>query len=82
MEEKVLKLEEIEVKLKEIPIVIEKLKSEHNQLLGYQAALLDVEKEKTEESSKEKKKSYWHHRCILREYTRRLRLISKKGIDN
>ena len=28
------------------------------------------------------KKSYWHHRCVLREYTRRLRLISKKGIDN
>jgi hypothetical protein len=28
------------------------------------------------------KKSYWHHRCVLREYTRKLRLISKKGVDN
>ena len=51
-----LKLEEIKTKLKEIPIVIENLKAEHNQLLGYQAALLDNEKSKIEETSKEKKK--------------------------
>ena len=56
MEEKVLKLEEIETKLKEIPTVMENLKAEFNQLLGYKASLLDSEKEKKEETSKEKKK--------------------------
>ena len=51
-----LKLEEIEAKLKEIPIVMENLKAELNQLMGYKAALLDSEKEKPEETPKEKKK--------------------------
>ena len=51
-----LKIEEIEAKLKEIPMVIENLKAEHNQLLGYKTALLDSEKQKIEETSKEKKK--------------------------
>ena len=51
-----LKLEEIETKLKEIPITIDSLKAELNQLLGYKTALLHVEEEKKEEPSKEKKK--------------------------
>jgi tetrahydromethanopterin S-methyltransferase subunit G len=47
-----MKLEDIEKRLQEIPVMLEQLKGEHNQLLGYKQALLDIEEKK-----KEKKKS-------------------------
>ena len=46
-----MKLEEIEKRLKELPTIMEQLRAEQNQLLGYKQALLDIE-----EKSKEKKK--------------------------
>ena len=46
-----MKLEEIEKRLQELPLIMEQAKAEQNQLLGYKQALLDIE-----EKSKEKKK--------------------------
>lgn len=46
-----MKLEDINKRIKEIHVLLEQLKSENNQLLGYKQALLDIE-----EKSKEKKK--------------------------
>jgi hypothetical protein len=43
-----MKLEEIEKRIQEIPVLLEQLKSEHNQLLGYRQALLDIEEKKKE----------------------------------
>ena len=45
--------EEVAKRIGEIPIMIEQLKAEHNQLLGYQAALTQMEET---EKPKEKKK--------------------------
>ena len=39
-------LEEVDKRLKEIPVVLEQIRSEQNQLLGYKQALLDMEDEK------------------------------------
>ena len=47
-----MKLEDIEKRIQEIPVILEQLKAEQNQLLGYKQALLDIEDKK-----KEKKKS-------------------------
>tara|TARA_R100000963_G_C4583933_1_gene63786 strand:+ start:182 stop:322 length:141 start_codon:yes stop_codon:yes gene_type:complete len=41
-------LEDIDKRLKEIPAILEQLKAEQNQLLGYKQALLDIEKTKEE----------------------------------
>ena len=46
-----MKLEDIEKRLQELPGIMEQLRAEQNQLLGYKQALLDIE-----EKSKEKKK--------------------------
>ena len=39
-------LEEIDKRLQEIPVVLDQIRSEQNQLLGYKQALLDMEDEK------------------------------------
>lgn len=39
-------LEEIDKKLQEIPVVMDQIRSEQNQLLGYKQALLDMENKK------------------------------------
>ena len=39
-------LEEINKRLQEIPAVLDQIRSEQNQLLGYKQALLDMEDEK------------------------------------
>jgi len=41
-------IEDIDKRLKEIPALIEQIKAEQNQLLGYKQALLDIEKTKKE----------------------------------
>ena len=41
-------IEDIDKRLKEIPVLIEQIKAEQNQLLGYKQALLDIEKTKKE----------------------------------
>ena len=46
-----MKLEDIHKRLQELPAIIEQLRAEQNQLLGYKQALLDIE-----EKNKEKKK--------------------------
>jgi len=46
-----MKLEDINKRIKEIPVLLEQLKSENNQLIGYRQALLDI-KEKNEEKKK------------------------------
>ena len=46
-----MKLEDIDKRLQELPAIIEQLRAEQNQLLGYKQALLDIEEE-----NKEKKK--------------------------
>ena len=46
-----MKIEDIDKRLKELPAIIEQLRAEQNQLLGYKQALLDIE-----EKNKEKKK--------------------------
>ena len=51
-----MKLEDIEKRLQEIPALLEQLKSEHNQLLGYRQALLDIEEKKKEAKDSDKKK--------------------------
>ena len=51
-----IKLEDIEKRLKEIPALIEQLKGEQHQLLGYRQALLDIEEKKKEAKDSEKKK--------------------------
>ena len=51
-----MKLEDIEKRIKEIPVLLEQLKGEHNQLLGYRQALLDIEEKKKEAKDSEKKK--------------------------
>ena len=46
-------LEDIDKRLKEIPVLLEQLRAEQNQLLGYKQALLDIEeKEKESKDSK------------------------------
>ena len=47
-----MKLEDIEKRLVEIPIIIENLRAEHNQILGYKQALLDIEENKTKKKGK------------------------------
>ena len=44
-------IEDIDKRLQEIPAILEQLRAEQNQLLGYKQALLDIK-----EKSKEKKK--------------------------
>ena len=39
-------LEEIDKRLQELPAVLDQIRSEQNQLLGYKQALLDMEDEK------------------------------------
>ena len=51
-----MKLEEIEKRIQEIPVLLEQLKGEHNQLLGYRQALLDIEEKKKEAKDSDKKK--------------------------
>jgi len=51
-----MKLEEIEKRIQEIPVLLEQLKSENNQLLGYRQALLDIEEKKKEAKDSDKKK--------------------------
>ena len=51
-----MKLEEIEKRLQELPTIMEQLRAEQNQLLGYKQALLDIEKTEDEMKDKEKKK--------------------------
>ena len=51
-----MKLEEIEKRLKEIPGILEQVKAEHNQLLGYKQALVDIEEKKKEAKDSDKKK--------------------------
>ena len=46
-----MKLEDIDKRLQELPAILEQLRAEQNQLLGYKQALLDIE-----EKNKEKKK--------------------------
>ena len=46
-----MKLEDIDKRLKELPAIIDQLRAEQNQLLGYKQALLDIEVK-----NKEKKK--------------------------
>jgi len=41
-----MRIEDIDKRLKEIPDILEQLKNEQNQLLGYKQALLDIAKEK------------------------------------
>jgi|TARA_Y100000310_G_scaffold311265_1_gene357388 tetrahydromethanopterin S-methyltransferase subunit G len=43
-----MKLEDINKRLEEIPVLLEQLKAEQNQLLGYKQALLDIAKEDKE----------------------------------
>ena len=43
-----MKLEDIDKRLQEIPVLLEQLRAEQNQLLGYKQALLDIEKTKEE----------------------------------
>ena len=47
-----MKLEDIDKRLKEIPALLESIKAEQNQLLGYKQALLDIKEE-----NKDKKKN-------------------------
>ena len=51
-----MKLEDIEKRLQELPVMIEQAKAEQNQLLGYKQALLDIEKTEDDMKDKEKKK--------------------------
>ena len=51
-----MKLEDIEKRIQEIPVLLEQLKGEHNQLLGYRQALLDIEEKKKEAKDSDKKK--------------------------
>jgi hypothetical protein len=51
-----MKLEDIEKRIKEIPVLLEQLKGEHNQLLGYRQALVDIEEKKKEAKDSDKKK--------------------------
>jgi len=50
-----MKLEDIEKRLKDIPVILEQLKAEQNQLLGYKQALLDIEEKKEVKDSEKKK---------------------------
>jgi len=50
-----MKVEDIEKRLKEIPVILEQLKAEQNQLLGYKQALLDIEEKKEVKDSEKKK---------------------------
>ena len=50
-----MKLEDIEKRLQEIPVILEQLKAEQNQLLGYKQALLDIEEKKEVKDSEKKK---------------------------
>tara|TARA_Y100000310_G_scaffold45439_1_gene42344 strand:- start:774 stop:932 length:159 start_codon:yes stop_codon:yes gene_type:complete len=51
-----MKLEEIEKRLQELPTIMEQLKAEQNQLLGYKQALLDIDKESNGKEEKKEKK--------------------------
>ena len=50
-----MKLEDIEKRIQEIPVLLEQLKGEHNQLLGYRQALIDIEEKKKEAKDSDKK---------------------------
>ena len=50
-----MKLEDINKRIQEIPVLLEQLKGEHNQLLGYRQALLDIEEKKEETKIKNNK---------------------------
>ena len=50
-----MKLEEIEKRLQELPTIMEQLRAEQNQLLGYKQALLDIEEKKEVKDSEKKK---------------------------
>ena len=39
-------LEQVDKRLQELPAILEQIKNEQNQLLGYKQALLDMEDEK------------------------------------
>ena len=43
-----MRIEDIDKRLKEIPVLLKQLGDEQNQLLGYKQALLDIEKEDNE----------------------------------
>jgi len=49
-----MKLEDIESRLKELPDIIKQLETELNQLVGYRQAIVDVEEEKKEEKKNKK----------------------------
>tara|TARA_R100000750_G_scaffold51451_1_gene36487 strand:- start:253 stop:408 length:156 start_codon:yes stop_codon:yes gene_type:complete len=51
-----MELEKLEKRLKELPDMIEQLKAERNQLLGYRQALLDSAEESKEENKDSNKK--------------------------
>jgi tetrahydromethanopterin S-methyltransferase subunit G len=51
-----MKIEDIEKRLQDLPVLLEQIKAEQNQLLGYKQALLDIEKTEDEMKDKEKKK--------------------------
>ena len=52
-----LEISDIDKRLSEIPVKIQQLESERNQLLGYKQAIIDRldEKEKADEGKKDKK---------------------------
>ena len=50
-----MKLEDINKRIQEIPGLLEQLKSENNQLLGYRQALLDIEEKKKESKNNKEK---------------------------
>jgi len=47
-----MKLEDIEKRLQELPLIMEQAKAEQNQLLGYKQALLDIDKKEIKEKKK------------------------------
>lgn len=47
-------MKDIDNRLEEIPTVLENLRAEFNQLLGYKKALLDAEENKEPKKGKEK----------------------------
>jgi len=49
-----MKVEDINSRLEEIPAILENLRAEFNQLLGYKKALLDAEENKEPKKDKEK----------------------------
>ena len=52
-----MKLEDIEGRIKELPEIIKQLETELNQLVGYRQAMVDQMEKQAEEGSKKKKSS-------------------------